>query len=202
MNGRLAPCALSWFIDVTTTYTFRSDGTVRVDCSGDAGGENLPLTLPRIGLVMGLPLSMDWVEWFGRGPGETYKDKKLSQHFGKWESSVQGLFVDYEFPQETGNRTDVRRVKFSSCCDSSDAAVSLQASFEDQDGFSFMASHYTWKELENAKHRYDLSVLQPEFITLRLDMDHHGLGSGSCGPKTREEYALKPGPFTFGIHFE
>jgi beta-galactosidase len=63
---------------------------------------------------MGLPLSMDWVEWFGRGPGETYNDKKLSQHFGKWESSVQGLFVDYEFPQETGNRTDVRRVKFCS----------------------------------------------------------------------------------------
>lgn len=201
VNTRLAPCSLSWFVDARTTYTFRSDGKVHLSCSGNAGGANLPRTFPRIGLEMGLPLWMDHVEWFGRGPGESYKDKKLSQHVGRWESSVHDLFVDYEFPQETGNRTDVRWVKLSRR-GSSDTSVSLQARFGAQDGFSFMAGHYTWKDLAEAKHRHDLHRLRPEFITLRLDVDHHGLGSGSCGPKTREEYALKPAPFSFEIHLE
>ncbi|GAQ03689.1 evolved beta-galactosidase subunit alpha [Aspergillus lentulus] len=202
VNSRLAPCALSWFIDVTTKYTFRSDGKVQLICNGDAGGENLPRTLPRIGLVFGLPLTLDHVQWFGRGPGESYKDKKLSQNFGTWDSRIEDLFVDYEFPQESGNRTDVRWVKLSSGRDTSESGASLKASFGRQAGFSFMASYYTWKDLEKAKHRYDLHRVRKDYITLRLDADHHGLGSGSCGPKTREEYALKPGAFTFEIYLE
>jgi beta-galactosidase len=41
-----------------------------------------------------------------------------------------------------------------------------------------------------------------EEVIVRLDWRHHGLGTGSCGPKTMEEYALKSGPFEFSLLLE
>lgn len=90
---------------------------------------------------MGLPQSLNKVDWFGRGPEESYKDKKLSQLFGNWTSTVENLFTNYEFPQEGSNRTDVRWVKLDS------GEASIKAKFGKQDGFSFTATHYTWKDL-------------------------------------------------------
>ncbi|KAH7394605.1 glycosyl hydrolases family 2, TIM barrel domain-containing protein [Pyrenochaeta sp. MPI-SDFR-AT-0127] len=196
---RYAPLVFSWCIDVDNSYKFRSDGTLVISCRGRASGSELPFTLPRIGLTLGIVGHLSNVEWFGRGPGESYKDKKLSQHFGNWSDSVDGLFIDYEFPQESSNRTDVRWVKLSS---TNDPGAYLKAKFGNQDGFSFMASHYTWRDLFIAKHPYELRKLKRNHVVLRLDADHHGLGTGSCGPKTRPEYALKPGDFNFTIELE
>lgn len=196
VETRLAPLALSWYINITTKYTFQSDGSLNIHCSGNPGGETLPLTLPRIGFTMGLPQSINKVEWFGRGPGDSYKDKKLSQLFGNWTSTLENLFTNYEFPQEGSNRTDVRWVKLDS------GEASIKAKFGKQDGFSFTATHYTWKDLYESKHPHDLREKKKEYIVLRLDSDHHGLGSGSCGPKTRNEYALKPRNFEFEIELE
>ncbi|KAH6671123.1 hypothetical protein B0J14DRAFT_595378 [Halenospora varia] len=199
VHARLAPPVLSWSISTTTTYTFYGDGTLRIQCSGKPDdGLNLPLTIPRLGFTLALPPSFEAVEWFGRGPGESYKDKKMSQLFGNWSATVDGLFFDYDHPQETSNRTDVRWVKISS----HDEDVSLKARFGAQDGFSFMASHYTSKDLEDAAHPYELRRTKKKYTVLRLDADHHGLGTGACGPKTLEQYALKPKEFAFEIELE
>ncbi|WYZ41996.1 hypothetical protein EsH8_V_000891 [Colletotrichum jinshuiense] len=199
VNTRCSPVSLSWCIDVETMYTFVSDGTVRIRCKGSAAGRELPHTLPRIGFTMGVANHLDHVEWFGRGPGESYKDKKLSQNFGNWSASIDKMFVDYEFPQEGSNRTDVRWVRLSS---RDHANGSIRAKFGTQDGVSFMASRYTWRDLFAARHPYELRKLKKDYIVLRLDADHHGIGTGSCGPKTRPEYALTPGVFDFLIDLE
>lgn len=196
---RYAPVVFSWCIDIETSYKFRSDGAFVISCKGSAWGRELPLTLPRIGLTMGIVGHLSNIQWFGRGPGESYKDKKLSQHFGNWSNSVDGLFIDYEFPQESSNRTDVRWVELSSA---KQPDASLKAKFGDQHGFSFMASYYSWKDIFAAKHPYELRKLKRNYVVLRLDADHHGLGTGSCGPKTRPEYALKPEDFSFTIELE
>ena len=260
IESKYAPPNLSWSVNTKTRFIFYGDGTWRLQCKGDPQGLNLPPTLPRIGFELSIPASFDNVSWFGRGPGESYKDKKLSQHFGNWSATIDELFVDYEFPQETSNRTDVRWVKFTSSPSSAlstakrrlgdlaskfgdllttaadsvpntvmstgtTAAVpeserpansseesaeakdapSFKASFGAQDGFSFMASHYSWKELDEAKHPFELRnmrKLREDRVFVRLDADHHGLGTGSCGPKTLEKYALKTKSFEFEIDFE
>lgn len=191
--SRIAPPALSWSIDCTTEYTFRGDGKLAISVSGSPQGLNVPKTLPRLGLTMSVPKALDTVSWFGRGPGESYKDKKLSQQIGNWSAKVPDLFTNYEFPQEGGNRTDVRWVQLSAY----GGPESIRADFGDQRGFSFTASHYTWEDLESAKHPFDLK--ERDYVVLRLDADHHGLGSGSCGPKTRPEYALASKPFQFVV---
>lgn len=199
VHARLAPPVLSWSFTTTITYTFFGNGTMCIHCEGKPKDVlNLPLTMPRLGLTLGLPASLNAVEWFGRGPGESYKDKKLSQLFGNWSASVDELFFDYDHPQETSNRTDVRWVKLRS----SDGEVSLKAKFGAQDGFSFMASYYTSEDLEAAEHPFELRQNKRQYVVLRLDADHHGVGTGACGPKTLEQYALKPREFAFNIELE
>lgn len=238
VKGRLAPPVLSWSLSTTTTYTISATSSIHITASLTPSGLNLPHTLPRIGLEFSLPPSFSTVDWFGRGPGESYRDKKDSQLFGNHSATVDELWTDYEFPQEGGNRTDVRRVRFSpsssegeaktilntvadkistllsassdpasavsasSAAPSSEQGPGLTASFGSAEGFSFNASWFTAAEVEEAKHPYDLQALFKEKrankkgtdapgVVVRLDPVHHGIGTGSCGPKTLEEYALE-----------
>jgi beta-galactosidase len=198
VNQRLAPPTLSWSIDSVLTYTFSVDGSVSINVSGTPRGENLPRTLPRIGLVMGLPQQFQQVEWFGRGSGESYRDSKLSQPVDKFSAkTIDELWVDYEVPQESSNRTDTRWVSVSNGKD-----VSLLAQFakgEERKLFDFQVSHYRMKDVAEAGHPHELRRKKREEVLLRLDAEHHGLGSGSCGPRTLDEYALLTEPFEFEV---
>jgi beta-galactosidase len=169
--------------------------------NGIPQGENLPRTLPRIGLVTELSSQFQNVEWFGRGKGESYRDSKLSQPVGRYSvSSVNELWVDYEVPQESSNHTDTRWMKIG------DGKTSLLAQFVDvkndskrRTNFDFQASHYRMKDVAEAKHPYELRKKKRDEVVLRLDWQHHGLGSGSCGPRTLDEYALLTEPFEFEV---
>ncbi|KFZ15053.1 hypothetical protein V501_02909 [Pseudogymnoascus sp. VKM F-4519 (FW-2642)] len=197
VQKRIAPPVLEWSVDTTITYTF-GETSVGIKVTGTTQGANLPKTWARIGLTMALNSEVNGVEWFGRGPGESYSDKKLSQRIGTWKSPVDALFTNYEYPQESGNRTDVRWVAFQ---DGTGAPL-LKASFGDKEGCSFSASHYTATDIDKATHPYLLEREKREEVIVRLDWRHHGLGTGSCGPKTMEEYALKSGPFEFSLLLE
>ncbi|KAF5370853.1 hypothetical protein D9758_001799 [Tetrapyrgos nigripes] len=195
VTARIAPPVLEWSVDTLTTYTF-SDGGLKIRVDGKPQGANLPKTFARIGLTFLLPEVFKQVKWFGRGPGESYKDKKFSQMFGTWSASVDELFTNYEYPQEGSNRTDVRWVTFSS------VDTSLRAFFPSQEGGNFCATHYTTKALDAAKHPFELEKFRLKDIVVRLDSDHHGLGTGSCGPKTLEKYALKAENFKYEVWLE
>jgi beta-galactosidase len=65
--------------------------------------------------------------------------------------------------------------------------------------FDFMACHYDVIDIFEAKHPYELEEKRKEYVVLRLDAEHHGLGTGSCGPKTLDQYALKMEEFEFGF---
>lgn len=102
-----SPLVLAWGFDATTTYTVHSNGEIRIHVYAAPRGP-IPKTIPRFGLEMGLNKDMRAVKWFGRGPVESYKDKKEAARMGVWSKSVDKMMVDYEFPQENGNRTDTR----------------------------------------------------------------------------------------------
>ncbi len=146
--------------------------------------------LPRIGLQMTLPGRYEQFTWYGRGPHETYVDRKEGAQVGVYSGTVDEQYVPYIVPQENGNKTEVRWVALTN-----EEGVGLLASGERW--LEVSAHHYTTEDLTQAKHTYELK--RRDDITLNLDYAQSGLGSASCGPGRLEKYQLKPEEMRYSV---
>ncbi|MDR0599538.1 MAG: hypothetical protein LBG84_05580 [Treponema sp.] len=191
IQKRYAPYTMNWFIDAELIYRMLRDGSFILTVKGECSGR-LPPTIPRIGLYGSMPGSMDYVRWYGRGPGECYRDSKTGSLLGVYESTVEALHFPYAVPQENGNRTDARYVSFYS-------AGGMGLLVEAAETLNFTAHHYTLEDCIKAKHETELK--RREDIWFHLDQAHHGLGSASCGPDALPRHSLTPGPFAWEWHF-
>lgn len=207
---RVAPLVLEWGVEADLVYTISSAGedsepSLHVQASGDFVGRNTPSVIPRIGLRAVLPASFNQVSWFGRGPGENYKDSKQACRIGEYEATVEELYTPYEYPQENGNHEDLRWVQISnsgsdsgSDSESRSESVTLDARRSEAGStFSFTASQYMPFDLNDAKHPFDLEPL--DMTVLYLDYDNHGLGSATVGPLPFEQYRCYTDAFEFGF---
>lgn len=187
INVRIAPPVLSWGINCVYTYTLLGSGDVMIDVHGIPQGDG-PKTFPRIGLQLTLPQLLNNVDWYGRGPGESYSDTKLANRYGIYNANVDALYMPYIYPQENGNRSDARWVSLTN---TSGAGLFAAGGPE----FNFSAHRYTAADFEQAQHTYEL-VPRKE-ITLHLDYRHHGIGTASCGPGQLPKYKLPSEEFHF-----
>jgi hypothetical protein len=162
-------------------YTVYGSGDVAIEAHVVPGG-GLPF-LPRIGLQMCLPGGYERFTWYGRGPHETYVDRKEGAQVGVYSGTVDEQYVPYIMPQENGNKTEVRWVTLTNA-----EGVGLFAC--GGRWLEVSAHHYTTEDLTQAAHTYELK--RREEITLNLDYGQSGLGSASCGPGRLEKYQLKP----------
>ncbi|MBD8736663.1 glycoside hydrolase family 2 TIM barrel-domain containing protein [Sphingomonas sp. CFBP 13706] len=90
-----------------TTYTMAGDGSVAVSAALNPIKADLPPPF-RVGLAFAMPTDITTVEWYGRGPHESYVDRKTSAPIGLWRGAIAEQNHDYIRPQETGNKVDVR----------------------------------------------------------------------------------------------
>jgi hypothetical protein len=139
--------------------------------------------LPRFGLQMRLPQGFEQLAWYGRGPHENYSDRNEGAAVGMYHSTVSDQLVPYVFPQENGNKTDVRWVSLTN-----PAGLGLRASADRL--LEMSAHHVTPEELTAARHPHELKHC-PE-VVLHLDYGQSGLGSASCGPGRLPKYRLLP----------
>ena len=189
VRSRIAPPVLTLGIEAEYTYTVFGSGDVLLEVHGLPRG-SFPDTLPRIGLEALLPASLERVKWFGLGPGESYPDSRKAARVGAYERQVSELETPYVFPQENGNRSDVRWVSLTDR-----SGIGLLAAGRPL--ICFSAHLNTPEEYENARHTIDL-VPRGETVLI-LDHRQHGLGSASCGPGVLPRYSLKPEEFRFSI---
>jgi beta-galactosidase len=140
--------------------------------------------LPRLGLVLVLPARFENLVWWGRGPHESYPDRKVGARFGRFESTVSAQYVPYIVPQEHGLHVDTRWLELR---DRNGAGLR----FASDRPFAFSASHFSSDDLYRASHAASL-VPRPEMF-LHLDAAHRGLGTGSCGPDTLPRYRIAAG---------
>ncbi len=227
-----APPVIAWGFETTTTYTIPSEGKVLVHVHATPTGL-IPSILPRVGVEMMLPEDRNVAQWFGLGPGQTYKDMKEAGKIGVWKRSVDNMMTNYDMPQENGNRTQTRWVKVTdergigikatlereparaaaSAQHSNSSSADTTSSIETWEmvrrpkeqttgrtGFDFAVSRYTAEDLDQAQHPYELKGSKG--VNFRIDDDHHGLGSASCGPDTLEKYQLKTREFDFTVTLE
>lgn len=177
--------------DCVYTYTILGSGdiVIRTQVKPVKG---LPF-LPRLGLQLTLPGGFETFSWYGRGPHETYWDRKEGAQIGLYQGSVDDQHVPYIMPEENGNKTDTRWVALTN-----PAGLGLLAAV--MPGMTRMevsAHHYTTEDLTRATHTFELKR-RPD-ITLNLDTHQSGLGSASCGPGRLEKYQLKAEETTFTI---
>lgn len=191
IQTRVAPPVLAWSVDATTTYAFSATACL-VRVQARPSGALLPSTFARFGLSLGIR-GVRVVEWFGRGPQESYRDKKRAQFVNTWGFATDGMAADsYDVPQDGGNRTDARWVELRSAWGGGeDKGRLLRARFGDHEGASFAVSRYSTKDVDECMHPYELHKRKREDCIVRLDWYHHGLGTGSCGPATLPQYQLR-----------
>ncbi len=190
--SRIAPPALSHGFECEYEYLISGNGQVVLTVRGMPVG-SMPPSLPRIGLQMSLPEGLDQVQWLGRGPGESYDDSKQAGWIDLHSRTVDELCTHYLFPQENGNRTDVRWVALSAANGPGLLAAGGPT-------MNFSVHRYTTMDLENARHPHELPCR--DALTLDLDYRQRPLGSGSCGPGPWDCYELKPAPFEFTMRLQ
>ncbi|WP_436923918.1 glycoside hydrolase family 2 TIM barrel-domain containing protein [Halosimplex amylolyticum] len=96
--------------EVTYRHDVFDDGSVATAVDADptdALTDSLDSWLPRLGVQFALPPALSEFEWFGRGPEETYPDRKTGCEVGRHAGTVDEQFVPYRFPSDNGNKTDV-----------------------------------------------------------------------------------------------
>ncbi|WP_030646625.1 MULTISPECIES: glycoside hydrolase family 2 TIM barrel-domain containing protein [Streptomyces] len=146
---------------------------------------------PRIGIRFDLPdgtAPVDGAEWFGLGPHESYPDSLRAARTGRFAAGVRDLSVDYARPQETGHRSGLRRLTLLSGGTEVLHVEAVPDRFGRRPGFTL--SRHTPRQTARARHPFEL----PGSTTSHLIIDaaQHGLGSRSCGPDVRPEFALRP----------
>ena len=155
-------------------YLFHPDGEIllqhEVHCSDD-----FPEWIPRLGLALTLPGEFDQMSWYGRGPFETYPDRKTGAKIGIYHGSVAEQFVPYLIPQENGNKSDVR-----------------WAAFTNREGLGLFVSGDSL--LNVSAHLYPLDNLDRAWYPFQLEkdrnvhvyIDHRVTGVGGTPVKTLE----------------
>lgn len=199
----IAPPVLAWGFQTRTTYIVHSDGKLVIHVHAIPKG-NAPSLLPRVGLEMMLPHDRNFAQWFGLGPGPSYRDMKEAGQIGVWKRSVDDMMIISEMPQENGNRTNTKWVKVINEEGTGLKAVLYRDGPEQQasthTGFDFAVSKYTAEDLDQAQHPHELVGIDSTLF--RIDEDHHGLGTGSCGPDPWEQHRLKMREFKFCVSLE
>lgn len=185
------------------TYTWTSDGdalSVRVQVipEGDWSLNGRQVPLPRLGLRLGLPSSIESAQWFGLGPGESYPDSMQAARMGQWEASVDDMQTPYVFPQENGLRQGVRRAQLSGA----DGGIAVEAlDGVEVDGVPVLgltARRWTSEQLDAANHTTDL--VPGDNVWVNLDYKHGGLGTASCGPGVLPQYVVTVEEVQFGFN--
>ncbi len=133
---------------------------------------------------MAFDASLEYVKWYGRGPQETYCDRKTGGKITLHQSTVTDLEHHYMRPQENGNRTDVR---FAELTDADGKGLRFTA--EVGVPLQFSAWHYTQNELEKATHIHELK--HKNITTFNFDLAQLGVGGDMPGDAhVREPYIL------------
>ena len=112
---------------------------------------NQPDWLPKVGLQMVLGEEFDRLAWNGRGPYETYPDRRTGARIGVFESTVEEQYVPYLVPQDYGNKSDVRWVSLANA-----KGVGLLATGEEL--LNVSAQHYGTDNLSRAWYPFQLDA--------------------------------------------
>ena len=184
---RIAPAGADFGFLATLTWT--ADGRLSVHVAPDG---TWPCPLPKIGLRLVLDAVVEEVSWFGRGPGEAYRDTYHATRVGRFTAPAGALATPYVRPQENGNRLHARNLTLT-------AAAGQHLTVTADPHVDFAVRRWSPELLTAARHTPDLV---PDGRThLHLDAAHQGIGSASCGPPLPPGHRLAAHTVAYALGF-
>lgn len=169
------------------TFTVQTDGTIKVANKLIAikGKHKL---LMRVGNDLQLNKQYNVINFYGRGPGENYWDRKTASLIGLYKGKVNEQYFPYARPQESGNKADVRWVSFTN-------PKGKGLKFEYIDSFlNFSALPYTIEDLDpeaEKKQYHSGELVQRDQIYVHMDLQQLGVqGMDSWGALPLEQYRI------------
>ncbi|MBD1557509.1 beta-galactosidase subunit alpha [Vibrio sp. S9_S30] len=185
----IAPPVFDFGVRCRYRFQISPHGQLNIELQGERYGE-YPHPIAVIGLEIGIDKTLQHVQYYGRGPEENYQDSMQANIIDVYHSTVDDMFEHYPFPQNNGNRQDVRWTAFSS-------ALGHGIAIKPQQVINFSAWRYSSKNLHDAQHTPDLQ--QSPYITLNLDHQVMGLGSNSWGSEVLDSYRVYLDQFQYGF---
>lgn len=190
IESHTANADLSTAFENRFVYTISGSGKMTLDHTVTPCGK-MPEWLPRMGVQLVLNQSFDQVKWYGRGPFETYPDRKTGAKIGTYSGSVAEQYEPYLIPQENSNKTDVR---WTSLQNAQGLGVRISAS----ERFNFSALNVQSDNLSRAWYAFQLKPF--DGITLNLDYALSGVGCTAIS--TLNKYRVTPSERKFQLVFE
>ncbi len=170
-------------------FTISGSGKMTLDHTVTPNGK-MPEWLPRVGIQIVLNQSFDQVKWYGRGPFETYPDRKTGAKIGTYSGSVAEQYVPYLIPQENGNKTDVRWTILQN-------ALGVGVKISASEPFSFSAQNVQSDNLSRAWYPFQLKPF--DGVTLNLDYALSGVGCTAIS--VLNKYRVMPSERQFQLVF-
>lgn len=177
----------------TKVYQIYPSGMIRITLKIDNPYSNSQIpTLPKFGSQFFFSKNMKQVSWLGRGPYETYDDRKSSAFVGVYKKAIADHHWDYARPQENGNKTDVR---WAAIQNEQGQGMLFRA---DSSHLNISVHNYSLENLTQAKYPYELRP--SDSITLNIDHKQLGLGGdNSWNPSTHKEFLVDQASYEFSF---
>lgn len=167
-------------------YSVSNEGTIKINQNVDFIGRFNFEWLPRVGMNFNLSKSCDNIEWYGKGPFETYPDRKTGAKIGWYKLPIDSFYVPYVQPEDYGNRTDVSMLNLFS-------GSSNHFTIASDEKFNFSVTPY--KNIERAVYPFQLEVTDD----FTLNIDHKITGVGDTPVPTLPEYRTYPVSYNYTI---
>lgn len=175
-------------MDVVTDYAIYPDGKVAVNYKVNLLNEFPPLA--KVGVKFAMPAGFDKIEWFGRGPFDSYQDRKESAHFGLYTGKVADQHFPHVMPQENGNKSDVIWMNI--------LGLSRGLKIDTHSLLNINVQNYSQKALNSSKTTHEL--LRGDLTYVYIDLQQMGLGGDdSWTPRVHPEYQLNAKSYEFGF---
>lgn len=184
---------------VDITYVVKTDGKLSVRSAYRSLSDELP-EMMRFGMMMVLPDDYEEITWYGRGPHENYPDRCDDAFMGIWNSNINDMSYPYFRPQETGNRTDVRRLVLKD-----NTGKGLEISGKQPLALNISRNYIEDLDPGMTKKQQHISdVLPREEIILHIDLFQRGVGglnSWGAFPSDKYRYFGKEYSYEYVIEF-
>ena len=171
--------------DVNIAFIICAEGTMMANTF--IRPANTGAILPKLGFRLEMPAGMEELAWYGRGPWDSYVDRKEACLPGIYQSTVTDQYEEYIMPQEHGTKQEVRWIAVTNTEGQGllfvapDQMAASAVHFRPEDNYT--------DQNNRSSHTYQFKSCKPTVVN--LDAVTRGLGNNSCGPDVLDKYELK-----------